>query len=433
MVMKFDFEKVKKVATKTAIGAGVVSASLGSLEAQEVKSDRKEKELNETEIVSDTTQNQNEKESIKKQTDSIRLEKIKEIENDLGISKENKDYKEEIEKELENQDFIDRRKEIFGKDGVFSFFEDQNRPENNEDFNKIMRNRYIEYIKDPSYKERLKKEMYGDKTLNEEEIKEIDKEYEERLKQAEKVSILTKSNISAFEGSFNSEWNEIEVGVNENAFNHEFSHAVEIRPDDHQIKDDGFSRILKSFNLKEAEDLLLYDNMVNIKKKLEPKFKEYLQDLQKDSNYIYNNDLNKIFKENTVSNIINTIEKQYRKNFIVQNIETINNIKSAEIKYFETVDEVRKYLIKKTEIKARLNSLRMMAKQKYNYQLEDNFNINDYPLLKEDYQYKQLKQIDLSDEQINELMKYTAMNENEDGKGNYYNPNWNYNNEDNKA
>ncbi|HCY26598.1 TPA: hypothetical protein DIC38_02885 [Candidatus Nomurabacteria bacterium] len=431
--MKFDFEKVKKVATKTAIGAGVVSASLGSLEAQEVKSDRKEKELNETEIVSDTTQNQNEKESIKKQTDSIRLEKIKEIENDLGISKENKDYKEEIEKELENQDFIDRRKEIFGKDGVFSFFEDQNRPENNEDFNKIMRNRYIEYIKDPSYKERLKKEMYGDKTLNEEEIKEIDKEYEERLKQAEKVSILTKSNISAFEGSFNSEWNEIEVGVNENAFNHEFSHAVEIRPDDHQIKDDGFSRILKSFNLKEAEDLLLYDNMVNIKKKLEPKFKEYLQDLQKDSNYIYNNDLNKIFKENTVSNIINTIEKQYRKNFIVQNIETINNIKSAEIKYFETVDEVRKYLIKKTEIKARLNSLRMMAKQKYNYQLEDNFNINDYPLLKEDYQYKQLKQIDLSDEQINELMKYTAMNENEDGKGNYYNPNWNYNNEDNKA
>ena len=431
--MKFDFEKVKKVATKTAIGAGVVSASLGSLEAQEVKSDRKEKELNETEIVSDTTQNQNEKESIKKQTDSIRLEKIKEIENVLGISKENKDYKEEIEKELENQDFIDRRKEIFGKDGVFSFFEDQNRPENNEDFNKIMRNRYIEYIKDPSYKERLKKEMYGDKTLNEEEIKEIDKEYEERLKQAEKVSILTKSNISAFEGSFNSEWNEIEVGGNENAFNHEFSHAVEIRPDDHQIKDDGFSRILKSFNLKEAEDLLLYDNMVNIKKKLEPKFKEYLQDLQKDSNYIYNNDLNKIFKENTVSNIINTIEKQYRKNFIVQNIETINNIKSAEIKYFETVDEVRKYLIKKTEIKARLNSLRMMAKQKYNYQLEDNFNINDYPLLKEDYQYKQLKQIDLSDEQINELMKYTAMNENEDGKGNYYNPNWNYNNEDNKA
>lgn len=431
--MKFNFEKIKKVATKTAIGAGVVSASLGSLEAQEVKSDQKEKEINGTEMVSDTTQNQNEKESIKQQTDSLRLEKIKEIENDLGISKENKDYKEEIEKELENQDFIDRRNEIFGKDGVFSFFEDQNRPENNEDFNKMMRNRYIEYIKDPLYKERLKKEMYGDKTLNEEEMKEIDKEYEERLKQAGVVSVLTKSNISALEGSFDRELNEIEVGVDENAFNHEFSHAVEIRSDNHQIKDDGFSRILKSFNLKEAEDLLLYDNMVNIKKELEPKFKEYLQDLQKDSNYIYNNDLDKIFKENTVSNIINTIEKQYRKNFIVQNIETINNIKSAEIKYFETVDEIRRYLIQKTEIKARLNSLRMMAKQKYNYQLEDNFNINDYPLLKEDYQYKQLKQIDLSDEQINELMKYTAMNEKEEEKGDYYNPNWNYNNEDNKA
>ncbi len=36
--MKFNFEKIKKVATKTAIGAGVVSASFGNLGAQEVKS-----------------------------------------------------------------------------------------------------------------------------------------------------------------------------------------------------------------------------------------------------------------------------------------------------------------------------------------------------------------------------------------------------------
>lgn len=429
--MKLDFEKVKNVTTKAAIGAGVVGVSLSNLEAQEIKS--KQKEIYKTDMMSDTIQNQTEKKLTKQQVESLRLEKIKEIENNLGISKENKDYNEEIEKELDNQDFLDRRNEIFGKDGVLSFFEDQNRPENNEDFNNMMRNRYIEYIKHPLYKERLKKEMYGDKTLKEEDIREIDKEYEERLKQAEKVNILTKSNISALEGSFSPDFNEIEVGVDENAFNHEFSHAVEIRSDDHQIKDDGFSEILKSFKLKDAEDLLLYENMVNIKKELKPKFKEYLKDLQNDSNYVYDNDLDKIFKENTVSNIINTVEKQYRKNFIVQNIEIINNIKSAEIKYFETVDEVRKYLIQKTEIKSRLNSLRMMAKQKYNYQLQDNFNINDYPLLKEDYQYKQLKHIDLSDEQINELIKYTAENENKDGNSNYYNPNWDYGNEDNRA
>lgn len=90
------------------------------------------------------------------------------------------------------------------------------------------------------------------------------------------------------------------------------------------------------------------------------------------------------------------------------------------------------YMSKSTEIKARLNSLRIKAINMYGFDLNNEFDINNYEKLREDKEYEELRfNLNLTNEQINELMKYTAMNERENDT--YYHPDWNYYNNNNQS
>jgi len=92
------------------------------------------------------------------------------------------------------------------------------------------------------------------------------------------------------------------------------------------------------------------------------------------------------------------------------------------------------YLSGKSEIKARLNSLRLKAIKMYGFDLGDDFDINNYEKLRDNKEYKDLRfNLQLTNEQINELMRYVAINENNKTNKNYYHPEWNYGDEENIA
>lgn len=101
--------------------------------------------------------------------------------------------------------------------------------------------------------------------------------------------------------------------------------------------------------------------------------------------------------------------------------------KKTEFLDFKKILEEYNYLSNSSEIKARLNSLRFKAIKMYGFDLNNDFNINDYEKLREDKEYEELRfNLNLTNEQINELMKYTA--ENESDNNIYQHSGWNYNN-----
>lgn len=69
------------------------------------------------------------------------------------------------------------------------------------------------------------------------------------------------------------------------------------------------------------------------------------------------------------------------------------------------------YFSRRSEIKARLNSLRLKAVSLYGFDLNDNFDIKKFDKLRDDKEYLELRfNLNLTNEQINDLMKYTAEN-----------------------
>ena len=115
--------------------------------------------------------------------------------------------------------------------------------------------------------------------------------------------------------------------------------------------------------------------------------------LQKFWKFFDYNDIIKINSEN--QQLINDLELYER---ILRNID---------IK-IEEAESVLRYSSDDSEIKSRLNHLRIKSK----HNLDNEFDINKYPELKNDSQYKDLHEtLKLSDEQINELMEYTADND----------------------
>lgn len=214
------------------------------------------------------------------------------------------------------------------------------------------RNKYIKYIEHPSYKQRLAKEMYGDQLIDEEKQQNIDSEYNERLNQLKKVSIKIDQNLDASSETDTPEYkyNLNEIKTNTEGVFHEISHSLDTRPDK-STNDRGF--VMKT--------------------------REYMP--------------------STNSKLIQKIGKLKLEK---------SSISEEEI---DKLEHKLYYLKNKSEIKARLNYLRMKAIKNYNFDLNNDFNIDDFKELKYDPQYKDLKDgLGLSDEQINELMKYTAEN-----------------------
>lgn len=80
-------------------------------------------------------------------------------------------------------------------------------------------------------------------------------------------------------------------------------------------------------------------------------------------------------------------------------------------KLIKTINEDTPYYNRNTEIKARINALRLEAYKKYGYDLNTNFNINNYPELLKTKGYLELKDIlKMKNKDINKISKYIAIN-----------------------
>ncbi len=183
--MKFNFEKIKENTKKIVMGAGVLASSYGNLEAEDAKP--KNTEQNKMEVVKNKNGDDN-KESTNRNNELQKKKvldqaKINQLEKDLGI-----------------------------------FNDDDNSSKTD-----TYRNKYQAYMEHPSYKDRLSKEIYGDKILDEEMKENLNQEYQDRLDQLKNVSIHLDNNSHTSE--FTSKNNQI--NSSENVIFHELSHAVE--------------------------------------------------------------------------------------------------------------------------------------------------------------------------------------------------------------
>ncbi|MFA5773289.1 MAG: hypothetical protein WC908_01280 [Candidatus Paceibacterota bacterium] len=184
------------------------------------------------------------------------------------------------------------------------------------------RDEYLKYMKDPTYKQRLTKEMYGDQKIDASKQEKIDSELSNREKIIKNILLTT---------------------------------ADESKPDSVQ-----------------AEYINFQSNM------LETRFRNV---------YYY---------------LSGIVSNQYR-----FDDSPFNSIRDKYInpKYFNWRNEGN---WNNTKLKSTFNDLRKKA-EKLGYISNNVFNMDDYPELKNDRRYKELKdQLELSDESINILMGYIA-------------------------
>ena len=316
------------------------------------------------------------------------------------------------------------------------------------------RNEYIKYMMHPSYLERLGKEIYGDSTINKEMQNNIDIEFSKRLDKIDRIPISMIPNVKEKEHdpSIYSKHTKDDITIENvtttpHAANHELTHAT------HDSIYAGFESIKNKYI--EDKELKLDSTEIEIYKN---KHQEFIKILNE---YLIKNKENIRFtipdeyiweKETAYNFILSLLNTENSKNFDMQKFFEYFNLKDINIIYneypqlikelesFEKIKEenkinnyVNNYFRQSTEIKARLNHLRMRAVNEFGYDMHNELDINKFQELKNDRQYNELKEkLNLSDEQINELMKYVAVNQNND-KGNgdtYYHPGLNYNKED---
>lgn len=404
--MKSNFEK-------GLIGAAIVASSFGATEAQEQK-------IAGADISKKIEISVEQEKGIPEK--SISFEDAKKSLVERNILKENDQKRiETIRAEL----------------GLASQKDEKMNPE-------FYREQYIKYMEHPSYKQRLSKEMFGDNIIDTKKQELIDKEYIERLEQIKKVpiSMLQDTDPDALydPSHYGNKNGRDSVVTTRRAAPHEFSHSLDMGK--HGIIEEGFNQKLNSFLEKDTGGLESEGNNLNIKKDsvlsetesimYKENHEKFIETLRK---YIDDNKDNTEFKErnsfNVIKNNVNDLNSSY---FTVQdffkffhyldqikimkeNRDLLDNLSKEEGKIKEFSDKIKNleseadYLKNNSEVKARLNYLRIKAIKENGYDLNNEFNINNFDELKNDSQYKDLKdKLGLSDNQINELMKYTAGN-----------------------
>lgn len=338
--------------------------------------------------------------------------------------------------------------------------------QNNEKINKtevsmdpeFYRAGYIKYMEHPSYKIRLAKEMYGDTIINKDGQQIIDFEYQKRLNQIKTIPINMLPNIyeNSSDPSYYSQ-NENKVYTTSYASSHELSHAADYS-DKFLNREMGLETVLNKFLINREieyftfisspetevyrQKMLLFSVIVKQyilenKDKVKLTVPDYfLSENESPYDFIMTilNELNlKDFTLKKYNEFISFSDRQ-----IINNDNQIKELTVDIERYLAKLEKLQNnhfYYYKNTEIKARLNHLRLRAKNEFHFDLNNEFNINEFNELKNDQQYEELKEkLNLSDEQINELMKYTAdNNENFNKDRTYVHPQWNYRESDNKA
>lgn len=292
------------------------------------------------------------------------------------------------------------------------------------------RNTYLEYMNHPSYKKRLAKEMFGDKELTKENIDSLNVEYIKRLTSVKNASITL--DTKTIPPKSNTIINDTTVGTTpydqgsysdgviqagEGAMFHEISHSAERNGSFNVYNinyiENGFLDKYNSLIKNEIIDKDLQEKFCELKDSVHTRVVNYINDLKE----------KKLPIKNSSGDILDDYEIDRLLKDTSSSIYAVKNVFPSFIKLTKEEEDLEKravsddtkvykskgYFRIPTEVKARINSLRVKAFKYYNYNLNKDFNINDFEKLKEDVQYKQLRfYLKISDEDINELSKYVA-------------------------
>lgn len=305
------------------------------------------------------------------------------------------------------------------------------------------------WVEHPSYKGRLEKELYGEgpvmvpqgnveewervpENVREEMARDrINEEYAKRLSQVSTVKPMFGDVGANTEGYYNPDSHTItmrqhsptsRVKFDPGTFYHEFTHAL-----DNQRGPFGVPERSPFTEVKER--IVTYPSKIQQEyhekygKNYKPAVKELSESLVEDfkkgriqkPDYLtaerFENMLRGwdpfgtfLYKPDKTYGITQEYIDEVMKRPAAQKAKAI---KDAEQKIYH-IPGVN-YLNLDPEIKARINGLRIQAFDKYKYDPNKPFRIQDYPELKKDRQYRHLKDgLKMSDDDINEMSKYVA-------------------------
>lgn len=278
--------------------------------------------------------------------------------------------------------------------------------------------RFKSYMQHPAYKERLGRELFGEGPIDQ---RAVETEYQRRMERIPEIKIEDGSKLREGEGGEYLPAQRILRAKNPEVFYHEFTHAMDNNPSMF-----GVAPVVPFTYVK--------DKLLTYPSKLEKEYMEKYGQYRKPNYKILQEKMVKDLDEGKISPPSYLTKEQYREYLLKYDpfsevrkpkpeqgitqeyIDSFNAHPSAQFikkaldaEQNEYKSEWMNYLKDDTEMKARINSLRLQAIQKYGYDQSKPFKIEDYPELKKDHQYKQLTEdLKMSDKDIDELSKYIA-------------------------
>lgn len=285
---------------------------------------------------------------------------------------------------------------------------------------------YLKYMEDPSYKERLKKEMFGDNYNESSDSLALEEEYKIRKNRIENVIAVILPEGQGIQGDPNTKglYRNDSIKTDLEHASHELSHASqsEIGPGrgfieklQETLPPAQLSVTFQHYGV-DKEEITKIEECTNIlvKALLDYFKKEQKVNFRFDDGYI-KNDMSVDEAMSTTFGDFLMVQPfeplralDYLIDFDTTNFkEQIDFLKSIEPKMQNYRDDYR-YFKDPREVSARLNSLRIKA-IKFGYKINEKFDINKFPKLLEDHQYQELRYfLLLKNEDIQKLMEYVA-------------------------
>ena len=270
----------------------------------------------------------------------------------------------------------------------------------------------------PSYKKRLAKEMFGDGKF---EPALVEQEYQRRMQKLPTVKIIDPSGLAHGQaGEYRPAENTLQA-IDSPTFYHEITHAVDKSPSFYgQAENTPFTDVKEKIVKYPVQALRKFKEKYGqyIKPNLSALQEKLVKDLDKGVILPPQGMTKEQYKEKLLKyDPIREIRKPRPEQNITQEyVDAFKALPQSQFvkKAIEAEDKEYRlpwigYLKEDSEMKAKINSLRLQAIEKYGYDQSKPFKIEDYPELKKDPQYKQLTEdLKMSDKDIQELSKYIA-------------------------
>ena len=278
--------------------------------------------------------------------------------------------------------------------------------------------RFKNYMEHPAYKERLGRELFGDGEVDQ---KAVDDELKRRMERFSEIKIEDASGLNKGEEGHYLPSQRILRAKTPEVFYHEFTHAMDNNPSMF-----GIAPVVPFTSVK--------DRLVTYPAQREKEYMEKYGQYRKPNYKILQEKMAKDVDEGVIQPPSYLSKEEYKKDLLQgdpffqvrkprpeqgitqEYIDAFKANPSAQFiqKALDAEDKEYKsaalnYLKDDTEMKARINSLRLQAIEKHGYDQSKPFKIEDYPELKKDHQYKHLTDdLKMSDKDIDELSKYIA-------------------------